>query len=461
MLGTPTIAPTARPIATVVPILALAVPSGLSRFCLLGLTLVSSAVVGQAGVDELAYLAIAASVQQTLLTPAYGLMAGLAPAAAIARARGQIDECARATVLALAMAVVVGVVIAVLLSNGEALLRLFHQPEAIARFGGRCLAAFAWGMPAMSLVQAGIIALEALGHPRIPLLILAGSNAVNFGLAMLLVGGYGSFPALGAEGSAIATSLVRWGMLGVTMAGLVSVLGWSPLRAALRPGGISMRPLRQMLAVGFPVACAAGFESGAFTALAAFAGAVGAPALAGFQICQAIYRVPYVPAAALGLASGVLVAAAIGRGDPAGVMRIGARGIQLSAVLLICASLALASFPEAAVTLFTDDATFAATITDAILITAVLILFDGAQGMLNNLLRGLSDSVIPSISQLVAFWGVAVPLGYFMAFSLGWGLIGVLTGLTIGLAVAAGFLLLRFHRHSVVAGAKLATSASS
>jgi MATE family multidrug resistance protein len=63
-------------------------------------------------------------------------------------------------------------------------------------------------------------------------------------------------------------------------------------------------------------------------------------------------------------------------------------------------------------------------------------------------LRGLQDVKIPSLLIFVSYWIIALPLGYWMAFYLQWGAIGIWTGLLIGLTLVALAVTYRFHRLS-------------
>jgi MATE family multidrug resistance protein len=429
-------------------LLRLAVPACLSRFAMLGLTLITSLFVGRTSVVELAYLGISASVQNSMLSPSYGLLAGFTPAVAGAHAAGQHRECRRLLTMGVALGFAVGCGLGLILLQGAALLRLLSQPEGIIEAGARCLSAFAWGMPAMTAVYAGMIMLEAMGRPRIPLMVMGLGNVVNVACLFWLVDGASGLAVAGAEAAAVATSLARWAMAAAILVGAV--------HAASRQGADATPPAAKgptfgrLLKLGLPIALAACFETMGFTLLASFAGMLGAEALAGFQVAQNLYRLPFVVVAAIGIASGVQCAAAVGRGEAWKIRAFGIGGMQIGAGILVLVAGGLALFPVQAASFFTSDHLFAESIRGAVLITAVLIVFDGVQGHMNNLLRGLNDTAIPSITQFIAFWGVATPLGYLLAFKAGWGLNGVLAGLTVGLAVAASLLLLRFFSHPMV-----------
>ncbi len=63
-------------------------------------------------------------------------------------------------------------------------------------------------------------------------------------------------------------------------------------------------------------------------------------------------------------------------------------------------------------------------------------------------LRGFEDVKVPSIVALLAYWGVALPLGYGLGFGLKLGAPGIWLGLLTGLTTVAGVLLVRFRRQS-------------
>ena len=63
-------------------------------------------------------------------------------------------------------------------------------------------------------------------------------------------------------------------------------------------------------------------------------------------------------------------------------------------------------------------------------------------------LRGLEDVKVPSLVALLAYWAIALPLGYALCFWLHLGAVGVWLGLLTGLTVVAAVLLLRFRRES-------------
>jgi len=79
-------------------------------------------------------------------------------------------------------------------------------------------------------------------------------------------------------------------------------------------------------------------------------------------------------------------------------------------------------------------------------IAAVLQFADCFRMISAGVLRGLKDTKVPMVISLIAFWLIAFPSAYLLAFVFHWGGAGIWWGLVIGLTTGAGILLVRFHR---------------
>jgi MATE family multidrug resistance protein len=107
------------------------------------------------------------------------------------------------------------------------------------------------------------------------------------------------------------------------------------------------------------------------------------------------------------------------------------------------------AFPSPLISLFIDpteperDALIA--IGTSLLFVSVLFqMADLTQIVSLSLLRGIQDMTMPMWIAAFSYWVLAIPFSYVMAFTLGFGPVGLWLGLTLGLAVAAILLTLRF-----------------
>jgi MATE family multidrug resistance protein len=77
---------------------------------------------------------------------------------------------------------------------------------------------------------------------------------------------------------------------------------------------------------------------------------------------------------------------------------------------------------------------------------AAFQLFDGVQIVATGALRGKGDTRAPFYAGLVGYWVLGLPIGAWLCFSKGFGVTGLWIGLSLGLAVVAVVLLLRWVR---------------
>jgi len=82
-------------------------------------------------------------------------------------------------------------------------------------------------------------------------------------------------------------------------------------------------------------------------------------------------------------------------------------------------------------------------------IAALFQLVDGGQVLAIGLLRGLQDTAIPMVITVIGYWGVGVPIAYFLGFYTPLAGSGIWLGLVAGLSFAAIGLSVRFRRYLV------------
>jgi hypothetical protein len=76
-------------------------------------------------------------------------------------------------------------------------------------------------------------------------------------------------------------------------------------------------------------------------------------------------------------------------------------------------------------------------------LAACFQLFDGAQVVCFGVLRGAGDTRVPPLFNLLGYWALGIPVGYFLGFKLGWGPEGIWIGLILALMMVSVMLLFR------------------
>ena len=104
--------------------------------------------------------------------------------------------------------------------------------------------------------------------------------------------------------------------------------------------------------------------------------------------------------------------------------------------------------PGPLIRLYTHDPQVLAVGPGLLVIVAAFEVFDGIQSVSTGALRGLGETRIPMLANLVGYWALGLPLGLFLCFGLRQGIHGLWIGLTLALIVISTLLLLRWRRDS-------------
>ena len=124
--------------------------------------------------------------------------------------------------------------------------------------------------------------------------------------------------------------------------------------------------------------------------------------------------------------------------------------IGLASCLAALLALVMILAPGPILRVFTQDPRVVEIGTLLLAIAAAFQLFDGVQTVAIGALRGLGDTVVPMVINLVVHWLIGLPIGYVLCFRLGWGVTGIWIGFSTGLIVAAFVLLTVWVRRTRV-----------
>ncbi|MBL7859327.1 MAG: MATE family efflux transporter [Cyclobacteriaceae bacterium] len=289
---------------------------------------------------------------------------------------------------------------------------------------------------------------EGLQRTRVAMIIVVGSNLLNILLNYLLIFGAYGFPELGLNGAGWATLISRTVMALSMMLYIYYGKKYQPYHASFSFGNYTRSLISKMLHIGIPAGSQFIFEVGAFGLSALMMGWIGTTALAAHQIAINLATISYMTTSGLGAAATIRVGNFLGQGDIRN-LRGAAFTMMGMAVVIMLAWAVLFIFGRYFLpTLYIDDQSVIE-LTATLLITAALFqLSDGIQVVTAGALRGLQDVKIPSLLIFVAYWIIALPLGYLFAFPLKMGAQGIWIGLFIGLTLTATAMVIRFHRLS-------------
>jgi MATE family multidrug resistance protein len=319
------------------------------------------------------------------------------------------------------------------------------QDPAIASMAGDFLAILMWTMIPLILSSHLRNTVSALGKPLLSTIIAAFAVAVNALGNYALVFGHFGLPALGLQGSAIASVITSFAMLGAYV--VILQLDRRLRRFALlgRWWRGEWDRLRQMLVLGIPIAATILAEAGLFSGAAFLMGRIGEAELAGHTIALQLAAIAFQVPFGIAQAATIRVGMAYGAGDSLWIARAGNVAIALGVGFMGFTALLIWGFPRTILRLYVDpdapaNARMVGFAMQYLMVAAAFQLFDGAQAVAAGALRGLQDTRVPMIIAIFSYWvpgfGLAVGLGFLTSLE---GL-GVWLGLAAGLVIVAALL---------------------
>lgn len=405
---------------------------------------IDTVMVGRVSAVDLAAVALGNLYFFGMAVFGMGVLFALDPV--IAQAVGADDEegVARGVQRGLLLAVGLALVAMVLLLPAGWLLDLARQPAEVVPVAD----AYAEGLiPGVFAFYAFIVlrqSLQAMVRVRPIVVTVIVANVVNVFLNWVLIFGNLGAPPLGAVGSAWGTTASRWFM--VTM---LCAVAWSELRPALlpfRPAVLRSAPLVRFLRVGAPIGAQQWLEFGVFGAAGLLMGLLGTVAVASHQVALQLAALTFMIPVGVAQATSVVVGQAVGREDPPAARRAVGAGIMTVTVFMSLTAAMFLLVPTPLARLFSSDPEVVAAAAALLPIAGVFQIFDGLQVVAAGALRGVGDTRVPMLLNLLGFWVMGLPVSLWLGFGLGWGPRGVWWGLAIGIGAVALLLTLRVRR---------------
>ncbi len=336
------------------------------------------------------------------------------------------------------LSLVLGTISLVLAWNFE----IFRQTPAVAEIARPFMIILTLSNVALINFTASRQLCDGLSRPKVTMYITLSALVLNAGLNFLLISW------IGVQGSALATLIARVYMAAAIVFYIRKDAFFTPYLRA-QTGIFDMRGLMQtILKLGLPGGFQYFFEIAAFALAVVMIGWLGEVQLAAHQIAINLASTTYMMATGIGAAGSIRVAMALGKKSLPDVKKAATAALLMVTFFMGLCFLLFLSANEFLVSLYIrSDPAVASVAACLIIIAAFFQLSDGIQVVSLGALRGVSDVNKPTMITLFAYWGLALPVSYLLAFPFKLDVTGVWYGLSTGLTVSAILLTIRFYRN--------------
>ncbi len=287
--------------------------------------------------------------------------------------------------------------------------------------------------------------IEGLSFTHPPMYISLIANVVNiFGNWVMIYGNLG-FPKLGLDGAGYSSFIVRLFMAIAIIIYFNKASRFKIYKPKFNIDFIDTKVIKELLHIGIPSAFQHFFEMGAFSLSAIMIGWLGSNQLAAHQIALNLASISFMIILGISAAGTIRVGNAFGRKDYKGMKDAGVLAQKIAVFIMSLFGIIFLIFRKELPLFYINEPQVISIASSLIIIGALFQISDGLQAVGLGILRSLKDVKIPMIISFVAYWVIALPLSYILAFIYNMDVIGIWIGFLTGLSVAAVFFTLRFY----------------
>lgn len=399
--------------------------------------MVDTIFLGQISPTHQAAGILAANLYTLVLVFAIGVSYVLTPL--VSSAQFESDELRKANLFknSLFLNFVIALVSFAILFLSSGLLAHMQQPKEVVVLAKPFYNVLIFSMLPVSLFFTCKQYCEGLSLTMPALYISIIGNVLNIALNYALIYGVAFFPEMGYMGSAWASFIAR-SFMGIAFLGYIF---YSPLTNSIKgvyqQAKINSVDLLRLVKNGLNSGAQFTFEVAAFVIAGLMAGVFGKEVIDAHGIALHMAAFTYMFGSGISSATTIVVGNCMADSNWLNIKKAVRSSIQLIIVGMGSCALIFILLNKVLPYAFTDDLQITIITSKLLIIAAMFQLFDGLQVVFIGVLRGVEDFKFPTLITLIAYWVIALPLAYLLAFINKMGVYGIWYALLISLIFVA------------------------
>jgi len=437
-------------------LLKLAGPLLVGQLAVIAFGVLDTAMTARYSADDLAALAMASAIFISVYVGLTGVVSALAPIAGQLFGAKRYDEIGEEVRQAIWLSVLLSLIGALVLWNADLILDISQVSPEIHAKASLYMHILVLGLPASMAMRVLIALHNAVSRPTIITVVQLLGLAAKFPLNYLFIYGAFGIEGMGGPGCAVATVIINWLWLLITLWIVLADRFYKPFALFARFSRPDFHRIGVILRLGMPIGFSYLIEVTSFTFMSLFIARLGTETLAGHQIVANIGTVIYMVPLSLSIATMTLVSQSIGANKQARAEQIGWSSVFFTTTACAVIGLTAWFFRAELLHLYDPPEEVKQFAIPLFIFIAFYQIFDALQVSAAFILRAYRIAFWPMLIYAVSLWGVGLGGGYMLGFNVTGNIPLALQGASgfwaansISLGVAAVFLLYLFKRTAV------------
>jgi len=295
----------------------------------------------------------------------------------------------------------------------EDIFRLIQLPEEVVPEATLYMKIYISGLVFFFGFNGTAAILRGLGDSKTPLYFLIISTIANIGLDLFFV------------------IVLNWGIAGVAFATVISQGGafitaiWylnkthRIVKLSLSRIAFDREIFKQSLRIGLPTGFQQTFVALGLLAIVWIVNLFGTDVIAGFSIVMRIDSLAALPAMNFAAALATFVGQNLGANKVERVRAGLIATFKMTAVVSITITIIAILFSRPLMGIFTDDLNVIDVGAKYLIIVSSFYIVFSTMFVLNGVMRGAGDTIVPMFITLIALWAVRIPVSYWLSRHLG------------------------------------------
>jgi MATE family multidrug resistance protein len=447
MTSTITATPSPTPVRTEIAILwRLSWPMLVGQLATVGMGVADVAMTGHVSAAELAAVSLGTSVWSIILVTVMGIMMAVNSVVAHEMGAGRFDKISHSVRESLWMGLIVGIAGCIAANLCALLFDHIGLEQAVADRAKTFLHIISLSMPAFACYRALYGYTTSINQTK-PIMVIAILGLLyNIAVNSLFIFGSFGFPKLGALGCAVSTASGLWLML-------AAMVGWIKVSSVYRTTypfthweGPNWSEIGSMLRLGLPIGVTHFAEVSAFGVVSLLVARFGVVEVSAHQVALNFTSLVFMVPLSFSIGALTRVGQSMGEGNPVKARSVAWIGTGMCISFGVLSALGIALFRWRIAAMYSSDPAVQSTCAMLLLLAAIFQLSDSTQVAAASAIRGYKVTRSPMVIQMIAFWGVALPVGWILGWAPSWfpwspaapmQATGFWIGLVLGLTVAA------------------------